>query len=283
LAHRACIAIRAALAALVLSAWMLGASPAHSESAAQAVARLHAQVSQGDTRVETLRQLAHALSETGDLAGAEAALQAGLKREPRSAPAQRDLGRLYLETNRTAQALPLLVQALGSEPEDPQTRDALSYALYQVGDAVGSLEVANRGAPLGPAHAEALVEAARFYTQGGHPEAAERALAKAHELAPDSPAVSSAQRLSSAMKATGGEEAPPRRRSLPSAVVLAVGVLMVIGTLRAFCLLRGARAERSAAVDEAQAHEGSFQGRLSRASWRSGWRRGRSVRAAGRT
>jgi tetratricopeptide (TPR) repeat protein len=256
----ACVARRSSLAALVfLGSLLFQVDLTHGESAVESVV----QVSHRDGDAETLRQLAHGLSETGDVAGAEAVLLRGLKREPHSASAQRDLAKLYLETNRPAEALPLLEQALSRAPEDLQIRDALSYALYQAGDAVGSLEVSNRGEPLGPAHAEALVEAARFYTEGGHPEAAARALAKAHELAPGSPSVSKALLQHSAMNARG-TEALPERRNPPTPVALVLAALAAIVVLRILVLFRRGRGDPSVTIDDPRERKSSLHGRVSR-------------------
>jgi tetratricopeptide (TPR) repeat protein len=289
LARASCVAKGGSLAALTLMALLLlAANFAQAESAKQAVARLHAQLSQGDTSVETWRQLAHALGETGDIAGAEAALLAGLKQDPQSAPALRDLGKLYIDTTRTTEALPVLEQALSREPEDQETRDALSYVLYQTGDAVRSLEVSNRGQPLGPAQAEALVEAARFYTEWGHQEAAERALAKAQELAPNSLAVSgallrrsgpSAERSATPPQTNsspGAEESTARSpgvrapqetsgplvgRDPPQAVVVGLacaGALVVLAALRIFFVFLRGSGDLAVTIDYPQERKGSF-------------------------
>jgi tetratricopeptide (TPR) repeat protein len=178
------------LAALALAATLLfDPRPAPAETADEAAPRLETQLPPSDPLVETWRQRARALREKGDLAGAEAVLLKGLKRDPHAVSVLRDLAKLYIEANRTPEALPLLEHALSIDPQDRETRDALSYVLYQTGDAVRSLAVSKEGRPLGPAEAEALVEAARFYAVWGRQEAAVRALAKARELAPENPAV----------------------------------------------------------------------------------------------
>ncbi|GEM_PF-6161352 len=292
---------------LVLAAsLLLAANPAQAESAKEAVARLHAQVSQGATSVETWRQLARALAETGDLAGAEAALLTGLKQDPDSAPALRDLGKLYIDTNRTTEALPFLEQALSQASDDQETRDALSYALYQTGAAVLSLEVSNHGQPLGPAQAEALVEAARFYTERGHPEAAQRALAKAHELAPNSLAVLGALLKRSEPSAEGSAkptQASPSRgageltdaspgvrapweisghfvgKDLPRAVVVGLassGALLMLAALRIFFVLLRGSGDLAVTIDYPEERKGSFSVRLSRHSARVRRRAGTS-------
>jgi tetratricopeptide (TPR) repeat protein len=262
LTGRARVAIGGLAALVLLATLVVGSNFARGGNGA--VAHLHTQVSRGEGDVETYRQLARALAVTGDVTGAEAALRAGLKREPQSAPAQRDLGMLYLESNRPAEALPLLEQALSHAPEDSEIRDALSYALYQAGDAVGSLEVTNHGEPLGRAQAEALVEAARFYMERGHPEAAERALAKALELAPESLAVSSALHSAMHEKST---EAVPERGNPPTAVLLVLTALVASFALRA--LFRRGRAALAPTLEDPQELEGSFPERDARSSWTS--------------
>jgi len=215
-------------AALALAAALLfDPRPAPAETAEAAVPQLHAQLSHSDPLVENWRQRAHALREKGDLASAEAVLLKGLRRDPHSAPVLRDLGKLYIETNRTPEALPILEHALSIDPQDRETRDVLSYVLYQTGDAVRSLAVSKDGRALGPAEAEALVEAARFYAGLGRQEAAARALAKARELAPQNPAVLRA--LAQLSGANGASSVPAAREKRDGGAEKSPGLAFAIG------------------------------------------------------
>jgi len=230
------------LAALALAAALLfDPRTAPAETAEQAVPRLHAQLSHGDPLVETWRQRAHALREKGDLAGAEAVLLKGLRRDPHSAAVLRDLGKIYIETNRTPEALPILEHALSIDPQDRETRDVLSYVLYQTGDAVRSLAVSKDGRPLGPAQAEALVEAARFYAGLGRQEAAARALARARELAPENPAVLRA--LAQLSDASGAPPVPAARERGDGSVEGSRGLAFALG-LGSLVLLLAVAARR---------------------------------------
>jgi tetratricopeptide (TPR) repeat protein len=257
------------LAALfVAGGLLLDPKPSSAESTEEEVARLHEKLLHGDASTESWRKLAHGLASKGELAGAEAALLTGLKQDPHSAPTLRDLGTLYIETNRTSKAKSLLEQALSLDPDDPETREALSYVLYQSGDAVRSLEIANRGEPLGPAQAEALVEAARFYTESGQPEAAQRALAKAQELAPKSLGVSSAllrhPEPSDAAQSTRASGETESRFAGTLATVLGLVSLGALLAAAVSLVLSRGKGDLVVTIEYPEELKGSFTVRLSR-------------------
>ncbi|MCA8955957.1 MAG: tetratricopeptide repeat protein [Planctomycetes bacterium] len=85
--------------------------------------RLLAKSHEGDFRV--LTGLGVALGLARDLAGAERALRAALRIQPRHAEALFDLGRVLWMQHRPDEALPYLEEALARNPGDPKVRELL--------------------------------------------------------------------------------------------------------------------------------------------------------------
>jgi cytochrome c-type biogenesis protein CcmH/NrfG len=83
--------------------------------------------------------LADCLGRSGDVSGAERALNAGLAAEPGNPVALANLGILALEQGRPGDAIPRLRDALQREPRLLPARFALARALARAGDRAGAL------------------------------------------------------------------------------------------------------------------------------------------------
>jgi tetratricopeptide (TPR) repeat protein len=121
----------------------------------------------------------------GDTPAAERTLHGALKIAPKDPDALRELGVVYTETDRAADALPLLREAHDLDPSDSRTRMTMSRALRLTGDAEEALNLlTTRPGEAGP---ETLAEIASIQAEQGNLEAARASFAKAVELAPAEP------------------------------------------------------------------------------------------------
>jgi protein O-GlcNAc transferase len=115
-----------------------------------------------DAPPELWVNLGNAQAVSGDREGAIASYRRALALKPDLAVAARYLGRLLLDANRAAEALPYLRQAAAAMPQDPAVLERLGKALRRLGRWAEAVPVFARLARVKPGNAEAEAELARI-------------------------------------------------------------------------------------------------------------------------
>ena len=105
---------------------------------------------------DILANLASALAETGDLAGAEHALLSALQRAPRHAAVFNNLGNLYVKQGRMREAMNAYDQTLLIAPQHLNALKALSELLLRENHPGGAAQLAKRALSLSPGDLKAL-------------------------------------------------------------------------------------------------------------------------------
>ena len=159
------------------------ASRARLDRPAEALAAYRSAQTAGAKSPELLVAIGRAKRATGDAPGAEQSLREAIKLAPRHGPALTELGALLTDSNRAAEAVPLLQSARDIRKDDPKNNLMLARALRLTGANADALEILATGGSL--ADVRALREMAQTQQASGDLEGARTTLAKAVALEPD--------------------------------------------------------------------------------------------------
>lgn len=124
-------------------------------------------------------------SASGNPDGAAAALEAGLKANPRDVNLRAEFAGLEMQRGRPDAAIAAYRQALETDAKRPDIWVALGVAALSKGDASLALSSAEQASAIDPGYAEPHVLAAMAHLAQGQTDAARAAAQRARDLAPD--------------------------------------------------------------------------------------------------
>jgi tetratricopeptide (TPR) repeat protein len=153
----------------------------------EAIAAYRSAQSAGVRTPDLLTALGRAQRASGDKSGAERSLREAIALAPKHAPALTELGVVLTESNRAAEAVPLLREAHEIRADDAPNNVALARALIMTGANTDAIEVLGAGGSL--ADVRAMREVARAQQASGDVAAARKTLARAVAIAPDEPSL----------------------------------------------------------------------------------------------
>ena len=139
--------------------------------------------SSGTRTPELLVAIGRAQRASGDAGGAERSLREAVSLAPRHGPALTELGALLTDSNRAAEAVPLLRTARELRADDAPNNLALARALMMTGANSDAIEVLASGGTL--SDVRAMRELARAQQANGDLAGARATLTRAVEIEPD--------------------------------------------------------------------------------------------------
>jgi len=141
----------------------------------------------GDDRVLACRETARALAELGDLEGARAVLELGMRRDPDHPALLEMQGDVLAQMGFRRAAEAAYVEALDEDPDRPRALLELARVRIDLGREPLALEALRKRLALGFADAETYLLRARALAACNQPEQAYDSFVKAFELGADDP------------------------------------------------------------------------------------------------
>jgi Flp pilus assembly protein TadD len=157
----------------------------------------------GERTLRLQADLAHALAATGRRDEAIREFEALAAENSHSPGTYRQLGQLYLEQGRNADAVGALARATRLEPGDPDLQEQLGFVLEQSGRGAEAVDAYRKAAELAPRDAGKVIRLAQVVAQED-PEQGLEVLRDAVQRIPDQPLLH--QRLGIALEAAGQKD-----------------------------------------------------------------------------